>query len=63
MNEMDEEVKACIECGTPVPELERFPGPRCLACHARKVESEEPIPQMPNFFQAITITSKKRRNK
>jgi DNA-directed RNA polymerase subunit RPC12/RpoP len=45
---IEQDVKPCIECGTPVPELQRFPGPRCLACHARKVEREEPVP-MPDF--------------
>jgi hypothetical protein len=31
----------CPDCGRPVAELERFPGGRCLECHASAPETVE----------------------
>ena len=45
----------CKACGKPVPELEVFPGPRCLACHAKKFDREyanKPLPR-PDFMAAL----------
>lgn len=46
--------KTCKDCGATVPELEVFPGPRCLACHAKWFDSI-PLNQhaKPNFVAAI----------
>lgn len=36
---MSEDTKTCKDCGADVPELECFPGPRCLNCHAKWFDS------------------------
>ena len=51
----------CIECKREVAELEVFPGPRCLACHARKVE-HEPL-ERPDFVGAINGIRRARQPK
>lgn len=45
--------KVCRDCGARIEYLADFPGPRCLACHAKKVE-HEPL-ERPDFTKAIAL--------
>lgn len=46
--------KICKDCQKEVPELEVFPGPRCLNCHAKWFDSI-PLSEhgKPDFVGAI----------
>lgn len=57
MSTTDNDVKICKDCGRKIEYLADFPGPRCLVCHAKKVENE-PL-EKPNFIKAINIKKRK----
>ena len=43
--------KTCIGCGVKIEYLADFPGPRCLECHAKKVDGM-PL-EKPDFIKAV----------
>jgi anaerobic ribonucleoside-triphosphate reductase len=51
-------MSTCKDCGKQVEEMEVFPGPLCLACHARKFDAEVArtgrLPR-PDFIKAVKI--------
>ena len=57
----NDEEKVCKDCGRRIPELEAFPGPRCLGCHAKKWE-HMPL-ERPDFVGAIRGVKRGRRVK
>ena len=59
---MDEKI-VCKDCGKEIPELDVFPGPLCLECHAKWFDSV-PLSQheKPDFTKVIS-KGHKRRNK
>lgn len=48
------EIKLCKDCTQKIEFLCDFPGPRCLACHAKKTE-HEPL-ERPDFTKALRHT-------
>lgn len=51
--------KDCIDCGNRIEWLADFPGPRCLNCHARKMEGQ-PLGR-PDFVGALGFRKGRRR--
>jgi predicted Zn-ribbon and HTH transcriptional regulator len=49
-------IKVCKDCGKSVPELEVFPGPRCLDCHAKWFDSVSLSQHgKPDFAKAVRV--------
>lgn len=51
-------MKHCKDCGLPIEYLADFPGPRCLKCHAKKVE-HEPL-ERPDFARALGVARRRK---
>lgn len=47
----------CKACGAGVAELEVFPGPLCLACHAKKFDADARINGLPkpDFTKVVSL--------
>lgn len=50
--------KVCIDCGDVIEYLADFPGPRCLKCHAAKMD-KLPL-ERPDFVGALNLTRRRR---
>lgn len=53
----------CKDCKKEIPELEGFPGPRCLACHS-KIWDRVPVSQLPrpDFVGALNMGRKRKQS-